>query len=989
MKRYLFFPFFSFFIAGELLAQSILGIDISHYQGNPNWTQVAAAGKVFAWTKATEGVSYTDPTYASNMSNGDAAGVVMGAYHFARPITNSAINEANYFLSVAGSLIGPGHLPPALDLEDPPSGSGLISSMTSAALTSWVQTWMTTVQNATGITPVIYTSSSIAAYVNSSLNVYKLWIAKPDGSATTPPTGLGVWNPNWAFKQYSWTGTVSGINATDVDLDVFNGTMNDFNALIGTSVTSSSPTLCHNDTVCTPMTLTINTSNTCTPTGCSTINATAESTAISFTGGNSCTSTYQSGRYDDDVWFSITPSSNLPVTVRVVPTSNTANFDPVIGLYTNNCASPAQLACKDSFGVGVAESLYYTPSAGTTYLIRIFGYGIGSQYAGNFDICVYSTCSPPIKPVITGTNPICSGQSVTLTVSNPCSGCTYSWSNGESGNSITVSSAATYRVTATNTCSIAVSDPYTLTVNPVFTPSVFISANTGTTICTGQSVTFTASPTNGGNTPTYQWKLNGNSVAIGANYISNTLSNADIVTCEMVSSLTSCITSTNAVSNTLVMNVNSTVVPSLWFSPASLNVCAGTTVTLTPSFSGGGASPAFQWKKNGVDIIGANDSTYTVLNVANTDTFKCEFTSSAACANPVTVLSTPCIVHVSQPVSPVITINLPSGNYVCVGTAVDFSSTAINAGNSPVYQWKINGVDVIGANSANYFTDSLSNGDVVTCGLTSNESCVSPATVNSNAITANVDSIVTPAVSILSNQGNTICSGTNVIFAATPINGGNSPAYEWKINGNSVATGDTFSTSLLNNGDEVVCEMTSSFLCVSDNGFASSNSIQMAVSTTPSPTVQLNNCDMAATFIPNALYQWYVNGSLIPSATSRFYTASQSGYFYVVADLNSCIAQSADVFVNYPACLPAGMEENSSDFDFQMHNMGKNDWKFITEPSCRSLEIFDALGQIILKENLQSRESIINLNRFLAGVYFVKISNHKNSYAVKKIFLSQ
>ena len=94
---------------------------------------------------------------------------------------------------------------------------------------------MSAVQTATGIAPILYTNGSIASYLNSSLNTYKLWIADPDGSSTAQPTNIGVWT-TWAFKQYSWTGTVSGISS-QVDLNVFNGNTAAFNALINCNAT--------------------------------------------------------------------------------------------------------------------------------------------------------------------------------------------------------------------------------------------------------------------------------------------------------------------------------------------------------------------------------------------------------------------------------------------------------------------------------------------------------------------------------------------------------------------------------------------------------------------------------------------------------------------------------------------------------------------------------------------------------------------------------
>ena len=93
---------------------------------------------------------------------------------------------------------------------------------------------MTTVENQTGVEPIIYCNGNYAGYVNSSLNNYGLWFAQPDQD-TMPPTNIGNWN-DWLFKQYSWTGTVSGISG-DVDLNIFNGTLSEFNNLIGISNT--------------------------------------------------------------------------------------------------------------------------------------------------------------------------------------------------------------------------------------------------------------------------------------------------------------------------------------------------------------------------------------------------------------------------------------------------------------------------------------------------------------------------------------------------------------------------------------------------------------------------------------------------------------------------------------------------------------------------------------------------------------------------------
>jgi GH25 family lysozyme M1 (1,4-beta-N-acetylmuramidase) len=254
MKKQLLFILFLCIFGINIQAQTILGVDVSSYEGTINWSSVKAAGYTFAFAKASEGVTITDSYFTGNQVNGVAAGMIMGAYHFARPENNSATAEANYFLSVAGSYIKSCYLPPVLDVEDPPSGPALATFFTSAQLTTWIQTWMTTVQNATGIAPIIYIGPHNAAFVNSSLNVYGLWIDDYNSSQTAPPPNIGVWT-NWDFKQYSWTGTVPGISgSSNIDMDVFHGTMNQFNTLIGCNAvladfTSNVKSVCPGSTI--------------------------------------------------------------------------------------------------------------------------------------------------------------------------------------------------------------------------------------------------------------------------------------------------------------------------------------------------------------------------------------------------------------------------------------------------------------------------------------------------------------------------------------------------------------------------------------------------------------------------------------------------------------------------------------------------------------------------------------------------------------------
>jgi GH25 family lysozyme M1 (1,4-beta-N-acetylmuramidase) len=197
------------------------GIDVSYHQGSIDWTQVANAGKRFAFVRASAGTLTADTAYSTYRAGAHAAGLRVGSYHFANPDTapNDAANEAAWFLKNA--TISSGDLLPVLDLE-------VANGLGSSALIAWAQTWLASVEGATGVKPLIYTTSS---FWSSSLgntdwfgrNGYRLWVAHWT-TASAPSVPASNWaGDGWTFWQHSSTGSVPGISGA-VDLDRFNGT---------------------------------------------------------------------------------------------------------------------------------------------------------------------------------------------------------------------------------------------------------------------------------------------------------------------------------------------------------------------------------------------------------------------------------------------------------------------------------------------------------------------------------------------------------------------------------------------------------------------------------------------------------------------------------------------------------------------------------------------------------------------------------------------
>lgn len=189
-------------------------IDISHFNGSPDWKQVRAAGIVGVIHKATQGGTWVDPSFAAARAAVSEAGLLWGAYHFATGAVDGA-TQARFFLDTvrpdAQTLC-------VIDFESNPSGQ----PMPLDELLAWVET----VQTATGRPPVVYGGRSllfpaVGTAPQPTLAACPLWVA--EYTAATDPSGIPgqVWK-TWTLWQYTETGNVAGVSGY-VDRSRFQG----------------------------------------------------------------------------------------------------------------------------------------------------------------------------------------------------------------------------------------------------------------------------------------------------------------------------------------------------------------------------------------------------------------------------------------------------------------------------------------------------------------------------------------------------------------------------------------------------------------------------------------------------------------------------------------------------------------------------------------------------------------------------------------------
>jgi lysozyme len=194
------------------------GVDVSRYQGLINWGMVARAGVRFAVCKATEGNSYVDPSFRRNLEGAKASGLLVSAYHFARPTPRHAParEQAQHLARTVGAL-EPGYLPLVLDLEH--------TELPPEATARWALEFLSELDRLTGRRSILYTGpgwwdGAIGRSPSAALlAAWPLWVAHyTERPAPRVPRPWLAGRPPWLWWQYSSSGRVAGI-AGNVDVN--------------------------------------------------------------------------------------------------------------------------------------------------------------------------------------------------------------------------------------------------------------------------------------------------------------------------------------------------------------------------------------------------------------------------------------------------------------------------------------------------------------------------------------------------------------------------------------------------------------------------------------------------------------------------------------------------------------------------------------------------------------------------------------------------
>jgi len=659
----------------------------------------------------------------------------------------------------------------------------------------------------------------------------------------------------------------------------------------------------------------------------------------------------------------------LPTTCRITATVNVNSAPTIVGGNEGVC-----LGLTTTLTDGIVGGMWSTASTDITVdPVSGIVHGLDTGTA----LVTYTTTSGctiaapvtvnPLPTSIFGTTTLVAvGYSITLSDTSGAG----AWSSSNSSSSVDASGVVTGLSSGTSVITFASGAGCITTIIVTVNSTPPLTGNMS--VCVGSTTVLT--DIFGGGT----WSTSNSNISIGS---------TGVVTGEFAG--TSVVTYTFP--STLTVNAIITINPLPNSITGGSSVCVGSNIMLSDAGEG-------TW---------SSSNTYATISSAGNVSGAVAGTSVITYTLPTNCITIE-IVTVNSPVTPVVSLTPASGDTVCSGSEVLFTATPINGGAAPVYVWKVNGS--VTAATSNTYTYAPANGDVVAVTLTSNATCASPTTANAYD-TMTVITPDTTSVSISVTPGGPICAGSAALFTATGVNVGSSPMYTWFRNGvPQTATGDTYGVIPANN-DNIFCELVSSTRCiVADTSV--SNHIVMTVDSSYIPSVvivasqgnylQAEEADTFTAVVSNGgpvvTYQWVINYSVVPGATSDVFIwsgfSNKDSVTCIVTSIGSCGYSSFNsVSINV---IPENVQQYTLSAADVRLIPNPNKGQFTIKGSVGnmdeevSIEITDMLGQVVYRNKVIANGGNINepislSNSMANGMYILNLNSgneHKTFHFV-------
>lgn len=175
-------------------------------------------------------------------------------------------------------------------------------------------------------------------------------------------------------------------------------------------------------------------------------------------------------------------------------------------------------------------------------------------------------------------------------------------------------------------------------------------------------------------------------------------------------------------SDTIYINDPQAGPPQVSITATDSNAAVCVPITFTAQIANPGAYYTLQWEVSGVKV-GGDSVTYTNNLFSNGDQVLCILSAQAGCSAGLASDTSNIIdLHIDPHGTATVSITA-SQDTLCQGMPIEFKATVTNGAAQPGFGWWVNGVPVPGDDSAAWQSDSLHNGDVVYCRITSDDLC--------------------------------------------------------------------------------------------------------------------------------------------------------------------------------------------------------------------------------------------------------------------------
>jgi len=432
-------------------------------------------------------------------------------------------------------------------------------------------------------------------------------------------------------------------------------------------------------------------------------------------------------------------TDTLAVTVKPLPGK------PLAGAPDTMCSGTAALLTASSSTGGVSYS-WVGPGSFTSNVQNPVINNTTTAMSGNYIVsATLNGCSSkdttslaiyqsPDTVQLSSNSPVCVGDMLQLSSDSSSSGVTYTWRGPNSFN------AAQPNTSISNTTTTA-TGWYTMTIDLYgcsYIDSIYAVVNivpatpsisTNKPLCTGETLTLNAGTVSGAS---YLWTGPGSYSSGVQNAARANLSLSDSGYYKISATIANCTSPADSV----FIPVSPAPFVVIFSTPID-SICKGDPVTFTALPNNAGSTPEYRWVVNG-QTAGTNSTVFATTNLNDNDVIRCDMTENTKCSSPYTDQSNDIPMRVLPWLPPSVTISANPNRPLKPYEYVTFTAVTTDAGLSPLYQWKRNGQNILGATSGTWSANTLDDGDSISVEIISDYKCPQPTTAVSNGIRVKV-----------------------------------------------------------------------------------------------------------------------------------------------------------------------------------------------------------------------------------------------------------